>query len=245
VTKVLTDYQSAAQRAVQNVPSTQLTSTDWVAFVAEAMRDYSFYCPYLKRKAVTGTGTHYYKITSTDFPSWVEGFSTITEIIYPAPTISDDEETPRLYESDEYELYSDGTDWYLHFFNESPGSTEAFLVTYTIVHTIGGLESASTNATTIPDIHFEAVVWRAAAAACFSLASRYAQSQDATYTADIVNYGNVADQLRRLGTQYETMYRKRLGITDAGVSPIAYGTFDRDSKFGGGRSYLTHKEEGR
>ncbi len=88
-------------------------------------------------------------------------------------------------------------------------------------------------------------MWRAAAAACFALAARYAQSQDATYTADIVNYGNIADQLRRLGTQYETMYRKRLGITDQGVSPLAYGTFDRDSKFGGGRSYLTHKEEDR
>ncbi len=81
MTKVLTDYQSSVQRAVPNVPTGQLSSTDWNAFIAEGMRDYSYYRPYLKKKSITGTGAHYYALSSTDFPSWVEGFSTITEII--------------------------------------------------------------------------------------------------------------------------------------------------------------------
>lgn len=77
----------------------------------------------------SGDGGRYYEI-ATNLTEWIEGFSRIEQIEYPAATIADDE-VPQYLDGDEFdEDYWQNDTRYLYFRNHSPGSSETVRVSY-------------------------------------------------------------------------------------------------------------------
>ena len=103
--------------------------------VQAAVERYSKDAPDTQTDDVTGDGGKYYVVT-TELSSWVEGFSRITDIEYPAATIASDE-TPQYLNpedfQDDYWADVSGTQTrHLYLPNHSPASTETMRITYTV-----------------------------------------------------------------------------------------------------------------
>ena len=80
--------------------------------------------------SVTGDGGKYYLI-STVLTSFVEGFSRVTGIEYPAQAVTVDSVPQYLEPEDWDDDFNDGTNRYLLFVNTAPASTETAVVTFT------------------------------------------------------------------------------------------------------------------
>jgi len=100
-----------------------------------AVERYSRDAPDTQTDDVDGDGGKYYDV-ATDLTSWVEGFSRITEIEYPAATIASDE-TPVYLEledwREDYWVDVSGTQTrYLYLPNHAPAATEVMRITHTV-----------------------------------------------------------------------------------------------------------------
>jgi hypothetical protein len=80
---------------------------------------------------ITGDAGNYYAIT-TGLASWVEKFSQVLSIQYPAPTVASDEAPVYLDPEDWDDDYWDGTTRYLYLPNHAPAATEAMRVRYSV-----------------------------------------------------------------------------------------------------------------
>lgn len=78
---------------------------------------------------VSGDGGNYYAIAA-NLTYWVEGFSQIIAIQYPAPTVASDEAPVYLDREDWDDNYWDGSTRYLFLPNHSPAATEAMRIQY-------------------------------------------------------------------------------------------------------------------
>jgi hypothetical protein len=78
---------------------------------------------------ISGDGGKYYDI-ATLLTSWIEGFSRIVAIEYPAPTVASDEAPTYLDPEDWDDDYWDGTTRYLYLPNHAPSAAEAMRVRF-------------------------------------------------------------------------------------------------------------------
>lgn len=110
---------------------TEITQKDRYRFVMQGVEQYSVDFPDHEVDDVTGDAGKYYPI-ATALTDWVEGFSRVEQIEYPAVTIASDS-TPQ---------YLDAADWndafwvsdvrYLWMPNHTPAATETMRITYTV-----------------------------------------------------------------------------------------------------------------
>lgn len=103
--------------------------------VQAAVERYSGDAPDTQTDDVSGDGGRYYAVAAS-LSGWVEGFSRITEIEYPAATVASDE-TPVYLEPedwrDDYWLAVDSTQTrYLYLPSHAPAATEKMRITYTV-----------------------------------------------------------------------------------------------------------------
>jgi hypothetical protein len=98
--------------------------------IKAALERYSRDRPDEVTEDITGDAGKYYGIVAS-LTSWVEGFSRVVAIEYPAPTVASDEAPTYLEPEDWDDDYWDGTTRYLWLPNHAPSAAEALRVRYT------------------------------------------------------------------------------------------------------------------
>ncbi|MEE8307078.1 MAG: hypothetical protein V3R81_07415 [Gammaproteobacteria bacterium] len=162
---------------------------------------------------VTGDGGNYYGIEA-ELSSWVEGFSRISRIEYPAATIASDEFPIYLEDEDfqdDYWIDVSGTqtrNLLLH--NHAPASTETMRITYSVPYVWTG----SVEAAAIPQEDFWALVDLAAGLCCQTLAARYSQIGDTPIAADSVNHVTKAQEYAARAKMFIASYEEHFGFGD-------------------------------
>lgn len=209
-------------------------------FVKAAVERYSKDAPDDVTEDITGDGGRYYDIAS-ELSSWVEGYSRILRIEFPAATVASDEIPTYLDDEDWQDNYFDGTTRYLFLPNHSPAATETLRVTYTAPYTWSG----SPEEVDTPAQDFYAICNLAACIACQAIATKYSRSTDSTIAADSVNHTSRAGEFERRSDKYCSYYSEHLGLGDEGepqFQPAAGDFVDWDTAPGWpvGRDYLFH-----
>lgn len=235
----LNAYISAVREIVREANlsfGNDMQETAYTSFIRRALRRYSLDKPRITTKQINGTGSPYIKVDSTNFPNFIDGVSVIDKVEALAPILTD-KDAPNYIERDSWDFYRDGTDLYFYFKNDEPAITDKIRFTYTILHTINGLDSAIVDTVSAPD--FEAVIYWGAAEAFTALAGKYAGISDPTLRADVVNYSNKSADMRRLAEYYRDLYRNWINL------PLKASSLVRDIDFGlsgdNGQSFLTHR----
>lgn len=116
-----------------NVPEadTELSEAARYQQIKQAVIDYSRIKPETLTVDLVGDGGKYYAINSTNFPGYLESFSRISRIEYPAGAIADDGRPVYLNPEDWTEDYYDASEVrYLFLSNHAPGATETMRVTF-------------------------------------------------------------------------------------------------------------------
>lgn len=186
----------------------------------------------------TGDGGVYYDLTSTPvITGFVDGFSRVTRIEYPAQAVSADH-TPTMLEPEDWDdAYWAGGVRYLRFPHHTPASTETVRVTFTTPYAF------SSGSVTIPAQDYQAIVHLAAGLACEYYATRYSRSNDATISVDSVDHMTRAQQFSSRAREFFRLYEEHLGLGEEAGPYTAAGEFvDWDTMPGypAGRGYMFH-----
>lgn len=156
-----------------------IIQTDAVVF-------HSKFKPYKKTADVSAGNSYLVTINNTNFPGWIDGFSDITFIEYPADEYQDpsDAEIP----PEDWQYYEKSSIKYVRFLVDTP-STGTIRFSYTVKHSI----AAAAADTLFYDNDFGAFCDLAAAICCRSIAAKFGFFTDSTMGADAVEYRNKSD----------------------------------------------------
>ena len=229
----MSDYSTLVTRALSLVndpnASAELTTQMQDDALREALSRYDLDVPLRVVEDLTGDGSLF------DFAlaSWVDQFSSVSSVEYPAGY-----RPATFVDPNDYEIYQTSSTTKLRLKFDTPGSGETVRVNYNGRHTIEDLDSAA--ATTIYAGHEEAIVRLAASNLLLRLATLYLHEQGGTLVdADAINRSSKSDIARRLANALEADYRNYLGIESGVVA--AGGVVDWDTTFAGsGLARLTH-----
>jgi len=185
----LSDFNSEVDvRLMQPASGAPLTSDEIDSLIQKtAAKIYSKHVPFKKTSNISADGTYLYLINASNFPGWIEGFSDIIKVEYPADQYQDPADANIPFE--EFEIYEKNALKYLRFLAATPTSGYTIRPTYTIPHTI----AAAAADTTIYDSDFGAVCDLAACICCRSIATKYGFFTDSTIGADAVEYRSKSD----------------------------------------------------
>lgn len=214
MTTALTTFNAQVDRELRGVGDDELTSDERDAFIKDALQKYSKDRPKEVRLDLSGDGGKYYEINTTTFTSWVEDFSRIVSIEYPAADISADD-TPEMLlpDHDWADNYWKESKRYLYLPNHTPESSEEMRIVYTAPY----LFSGDPEATSAPEQDFYAICVLAASYCCGALAAKYGQSLDPTISADAVRYGTKSGQYERRADKLLLKYNDHMGLGKSGV----------------------------
>jgi len=196
----------------------------------DAINIYSKHKPYLKTSDYTANSSYSIAINNTNFPSWLEGFSDIKFIEYPA----DESQDPRDNEIgfDGWMYYEKSSIKYVRFLNETP-SSGTIRFTFTVKHSI----AASATDTLFYDNDFGVFCDLATSICAMCIASKYGYFTDSTIGADAVEYRNKSDVWRSISKNFFESYMRYM-FPDISAAFIQK---DMDTKFGElNLSRLTH-----
>lgn len=176
--------------------SGKLNDPDGLAAAAlEALNRYSKARPREVVVDTPGSGTY-----DVDLPiDWVEGFSAITQVEFPAGRVP-----ANVIDRRDWSIYKSPEGPKLRILIATLDTDELVRQTYTIPHTE---ESC-------PATDLEAVANLAAGICLRQLAAAFGQTSDSSIQADTVNYRSKADEFRRLADSFESLYKSHLGIRD-------------------------------
>jgi hypothetical protein len=232
----LAEYINITRELVREVGGAiQYDSGDKVyeGYIRRALRRYSIDKPRELVSAVTGTDSKYITIDATNLPNFVDGFSYIDKIEASAPTIASNER-PSYLERDEWEYYRDDSAYRVYFVTKQPTSSDTIRFTYTALHTINELDSATAD--TIPTQDQEAIILFAASQAFSSMAGLTAGSQDPSLRSDVVNYKTKSAQYMQLSKEMKKQYDDWISDPLKAASAIR----DLDYGYRNGFSWQTH-----
>jgi hypothetical protein len=218
---------------------TELTDNEIRTLVKAAVERYSKDEPADVTEDEAGDGGKYYAVTG--LASWIEGYSHVVSIEYPALAVSADTNPQHLDPEDWQDSYWVGSARYLFFPNHAPATGENFRVTYTAPYVW------TADVTNTPTNHFYAICNLAAGLACQAIATKYSRTNDSIISADSVGHTSRAMEFARRAREYIGLYEEQLGLGDgSGDGPgfvQAAGAFvDLDTAPGWtiGRQYLFH-----
>ena len=194
--------------------------------LSTAVDEHSGHRPLVRFYDFRGNGNYDYDLP----PDWIPQFSIVQSIEYPAGR-----QNREMIDQDNYEIIWSGVGWKLRFLSATPSATETIRLEYTTTHRV------TNDADTVRRDDFSAVSILAAAWSCFSLAARYATTQEPTLSADVVDYRSKSDEYTRLENVLRKRYFQAIGgaADEKGPRP-AFLTRDLDTKFADQTDYLTH-----
>ncbi len=201
-------------RELRGIPTTELDEPDKVEHLKAALEKYSKDRPDVAHLDKAGDGGKYYEINTTTFTEWVEGFSRIVSIEYPAATIASDERPRLLLPAHDWDdNYWEESARHLYLPNHAPLSSEEMRIVYTTPYAFSG----SPEEVGIPTQDFYAVCALSASYCCGALAAKYGQTLDSTIGADAVRYGSKSGRYERRADKLLQKYNDHLGIPKSGV----------------------------
>ncbi len=228
------NYAQIKDKVDQTVKDTagKLDPTERDNFIQEAVKIYSKHRPREVVKDIAGANAYDYSI-GTNLASWIDDFSIIKSIEYPA-----DQRDPQYIDEDDFIIYKKESDLFIRFLADTPQATEKIRVTYTALHIL----SEALN--TIPLVDQDAVCNLAASLCSGALASYYAQTSDSTIGADSVNYRTKSQEYSSRAKDQKKLYMDHLGLKDGDVAPASVRKAV-DVTYPGGADRLTHPRKWR
>jgi hypothetical protein len=160
----------------------------------------------------------------------------IQQIEYP---VDDTDSAADVLDEDAWTIYRKPAGDFLRFLEDEPAADEHFRVTYTALHT------CTDAACTVKEIDEEAVQALAAALYCEILSTWFAQNQDSTIQADVVNHTSKSRDFAARAKAFQTIYRKHMGLKEEDTVPPAAAVGSMDLKYPGGSERLTHPRSAR
>ena len=174
-----------------------------------------------------------------DLPyDWEEDFSAIiSRIEYP---VSDDIQVPQYVDDNDWVIFKKAAGSVLRFLASIPSSSYTIRYLYSISHSVTDTDC------TLYENDFDAVCELATGFCYRALAAKYAQTQEPTVEADVIDYAHKADEYLRLATDAFTNYAKHMGKgEEAEEKPPAMAVQDLDIQFPWSSDYLTHPKRQR
>lgn len=167
---------------------------------------------------------------------WHEGFSSVPDgrIEYPAGA-----REPVYLERTEWIFYRGASGLVIRLLRTTPQTGETLRLLYTKPHRVDAVGS------TIPVLDEGAVADLAASIGLRSLAAHYANTQDPTIQADVVNYRSKAQEYTTLADKLEGQYRAHLRLDKQSEARAAFGFTDDDQEPTHRMGKLTHPNENR
>lgn len=184
---------------------TELRETDIPALIRAAVERYSKDRPDHVTEDEAGDDGRYYLVTG--LASWVEDFSRVLAIQYPAEAVSEDNAPQYLSDDDWRDDYWVGTNRYIFLPNHAPATGETMRITYTAPYVW-----TAADATTTPTSDFYAICHLAAGLCCQAIATKYSRTSDSTITADSVRQSTRAYEFSKRAKEYISYYENHLGI---------------------------------
>lgn len=200
--------------------------------IKHAVRIYSKDRPLEKIKVdSTANGSKY----DFDLPyDWEIDFSAImSSIEYP---VSDDIQIPQFIDDNDWIIYKKtDTNHVLRFKTFRPSSGYDIRYHYTTPHTV-----TDTNCT-IYENDFDAVCELATGFCYRALAAKYAQTQEPSIEADVIDYARKTDEYITLAKEAFEFYARHIGKGEEDIAkPGAMAVYDLDIQFPWVADYLTH-----
>lgn len=220
------DYLTAVGNLVQG--EFPLGETEKLLAISLAVKEHSKNSPRIVVEDEDGDGGFDYLLSL--LADWSEGFSVIKQVEYP---VDDTEAEADVLQDDAWQIYQKPAGKCLRFLEDKPAATEDIRVTYTALHT------CTDTACTISASEEEAVQMLAAAHFCNMLAVYYAQNQDSTISADVVDHKSKSADYAARARTYRKLYFDQMGIEE-GKTPAASVTRDQDSYTSWRNDHLTH-----
>lgn len=193
--------------------------------IADIAGDASTYKWAMSATVTTGEGED--EVTTAIFTGWVEGFSVVRDIEYPAG-----ERDPAMLGKDEWRMYQLDQGQELRLLAMTPASGKTLRVTYTVPHNEDGSD--------VPDQDFYGAVNLAASLACSRLAALYNQAGDSSIGADAVDYRSKASEYRQLARDLMKAFQAAFGLDADAPQPAASGTAEWKENLEDGGAPLTH-----
>lgn len=231
MTIALTTFNATVDR--YNQDSLTILDSDTVDdMITSALQQYSKDAADDDVVEFAGDAGQYYPISN--LTNWVEGFSKIRAVEYPAATVASDEQ-PQMLESKDFCIFEDASAKYVYFPNHSPSSSESVRVWYTVPYAFSGAPSA----VDIPAQDFYAVCYLAASYCCDLLSTYYAVHVDVQDGRLHVNRDKVSAKYLGNAKKYWEHYRRhmKLPLTDKPKAGSVIGEWD---VFPNGREYVHH-----
>ena len=216
-----------------------LDSTDRQDRIRGALMEYSHDVPNEVTEDEPGDGGRYYAVSG--LASWVEDFSQVIQIEYPAATVASDE-TPVYLARDDYDAdYWDGSTHYIYFKNASPASGESFRARYTVPYTFSG----SPESVDIPQEHFEAICSLAACKCCNAISAKYSRIGDGFTNADSAAHSTKAQEFQNRAESYCATYRNLVNLPPTGAATTVkaasgFARWETYPEYRPGRRYRFH-----
>jgi len=168
--------------------------------------------------------------------SWVEEFSQVIRVEYPAGETG--ERAPELLDESDYEVVRTATGTFKwRLLNYTPSTGEKVRFTFTAPH------SLTTTSSTIPNrLKESSVIFLAAGLACGALAAHVSQYRDSSIAADTVDYGSRSERYWQAAEKYIDMSGLRISLESSRArTTIPYAEKDLDlTAYSWGRSMLFH-----
>lgn len=219
------DFLAQLDRNLKGISEDELDADDREAQFLAALERYNKDRPDKPTADITGDGGNYYEITTTTFPGWVDGFSRVLLVEYPAAVIASDEVPTYLEDEDWQDDYYAGGKRYLYLPDDTPVATEKMRVTYIIPYVfVAGTGEAYTI--DLPPQDLYALCNLAAGLCCRVLATKYGQSMDPTLGADVVNYAEKTDFYARRSKELIALYEEHMGIEEGTAPASAVSDWD-------------------
>jgi hypothetical protein len=219
------------------------------ACIKTALNQYSQDRPNLSSTDVAGAGSRYYALTggSPVISDWIDDFSRVRLIEYPAAVVANNEMPQLLDNSDWQQDYQAGGIKYLFLPNHSPASGETIRVLYTTPYQFSG----DPEAADVPADDFLPISYLAACYCCRNIATKYSRTTDSIIRADSVNHPSRAQMFAKRAKEYCELYAQHIaGILasldgdEAGLRPMSeWIDWDTRPRWPPGRRYLYHDND--
>jgi len=211
------------------------------AMIKAALEQYSKDKPKRIAEDEMGDGGKYYVLAGTGavLANWVDGFSRIIDIEYPAKAVSEDVLPQYLEPEDWRDNYYVASIRYLFFLNHAPAATETIRVTFTVPYEFAN----DPEDTDTPAQDFFAICNLSAAMVCEALAAKYSKTSDSTIGADAVGHPKRGIEYATRAQEFRTLYEQHAGLGEEAAVKAASKFADLDTAPGWpvGRQYVFHR----
>jgi hypothetical protein len=201
-------FQAKRDSALQDAAG-KLAAADRDAMLVQAiLQRYSKDRPRVMVTDVVSTGVSDLPLPTGDVAKFEDGFSEVMQMEYPVGDVPENIVLP-----ENWYMYRSPSGLTVRLLSETPPSGDSVRLTWSARHADDG--------TTVPDQDFDAVCDYAAALGFEALAAVYAQTGDASISADTVNYRTKGQEYLALAKAARKRYFDHVGIPESGSSGAA------------------------